>query len=870
MLENENQRGLAHFLEHMCFNGTKNFPSNSLIKELENRGVKFGENINAYTSFDETVYNLSNINVQRSSMVDTALLVLHDWSNFVSLTDKDIDDERGVIREEWRTGNTGNSRVMDTYIKEVYPNNISGNRMPIGSIDVINNFSHQQLRDYYKKWYRPDLQAIIIVGDIDVNDIEARIRRIFSDIPKPVNPAKRAYVSVENNREPIVAIATDPEVNSTQVSLMYKQETVPFAERNSASYLINNIIQGVVTRMINMRFAEISLKSNPPFQGAEAGYGHYMVSISKDAWSTSASAKSGESLNALKAIVRENERMRHFGFKVSELERVKTEFLSQYDLIYNEKEKQQHSEYVGEYVKNFTINEPMPGIEFEYNFVREALSNLTIEKINKVAMSYVTDTNMVIVVSGPKKEGVYTPSKEEILSAINEVKKESITPYEDKVVNKPLLSNLPKGGKVVKTEQAPFGYTKWTLSNGAKVYLKKTDYKKDQILLYGFSEGGSSLFDEKETPNYIVIDEIVPLGGLGEFDPLELSKVLNGKIADVSASVSSSIESVSGEASPKDFETLMKLTFLKFTQPRRDEVAFKNYLSRKKNQLENAELNPMTALSDSIRATLYNHNPLVVKFDKTMLDKVNYEQVLRLYKERFANASDFSFVLTGNVDSDVVKPLVETYLGGLPRTNKTEKWKDRGIRMVEGVKIVDFEKKLSTSKTTIFINYSGKAKYSLESDVLMDFVSSILDFRYTEAIREKEGGSYGVSVNGSIDNKPVEQYTLQVSFDTDPKLKAKLVGIVHAEIKNLIENGPSLEDVNKVKEFKLRKNQEMQIENGYWQSVLSQYLLNKVDYSSSYVKIVQSVTPEMVKNAAKKWLAQGNVVEVMMSPKSDK
>lgn len=867
MLENETQLGLAHFLEHMAFNGSKNFPGGNLVKYLETIGVKFGENVNAYTAFDETVYNISNVPTTRSSIVDSALLVLHDWSNFISLEGKEIDKERGVIREEWRTRNSGSNRVMNAYVKDIFPNSITGNRMPIGSIDIINTFSHQQLRDYYRQWYRPDLQAIIIVGDINVDDIEVRIKSLFADISKPINPAERTYVSIANNHEPLVAIATDVEVNSTSVSLIYKKDVVPFAERNTSTYYLNNIAQSIITTMLNERFVEISRQSNPPFQGASSRYDNFVVSISKDAWSTGASAKSGESLSALKAIVRENERMRRFGFCASELERVKIQFLSYYQSQYNERDKQKHSSYVGDYIKNFTTNEPIPGVEFEYNLVSRVLPTITIDMINKLAMSYVTDTNMVVVVTGPRKDGVFTPSKEDVLAAIAEVKKEAITPYLDKLITKPLLASLPKSGKVVKTEKASFGYTKWTLSNGVKVYLKKTDFKKDQILMFGYSDGGTSLMDIKDRPNYSVINEVVSLGGLGEFDPLDLNKLLSGKIANVSASVGSSNESLNGSASPKYFETLMQLTYLKFTQPRKDEVAFSNFVSRKRNQLENAALNPSTAFSDSIRGTVYNHHPLMSKFDVNMLKQVDYTRVIELYKQRFANAGDFNFIFTGNVEFDVVKSYVETYLGGLPSTGKNEKWKDLGIRMVKGSKTVDFEKVLSVPKTSVFASYSGKATYSIESDVLMKFVSSILNFRYTEAIREKEGGSYGVSVRGSVDIRPIEQYNLQISFDTDPKLKAKLLAIVHREIKSLIENGPSLEDVNKVKEFMLKKNQEMQTENGYWQNALNEYLNNKVDVSSFYMDIVQCVTPFMVQRVAKEWLTQGNVVEVLMSPK---
>ena len=866
VLENESQLGLAHFLEHMAFGGSKNFPSGQLIKYLETIGVKFGENLNAYTAFDETVYNISNVPLIRSTIIDSALLVLHDWSSFVSLEGQGIEKERGVIREEWRTRNTGQFRVMCSLVKDIFPNNILSNRMPIGSIDIINTFSHQEIRDYYKKWYRPDLQAIIIVGDINVDDIEKRIKTIFADIAKPQNPATRTYQQVEDNKEPIVAIATDPEFTASYVSLMFKKDAVAFDRKNTREYYMNNIGQSLITRMMNARLQEIARQSNPPFIGASSSFGKFSVALTKDAWSTNAAVKTGQSLNALRAIARENERMHRFGFNAAELERVKVEVLRSYESYYNEKDKQKNESYVKEYVSHFTVGEPIPGVDYEYEMVKKELPLLSIDVINKMAKELVTDHNMVINVSGPKKDDVYTPTKAEILAAIDEVKKENITAYEYKVVDKPLLSAKPTAGKVVKVEAAPLGYTKWTLSNGAMVYLKKTDYKKDQVIMTAFSKGGTSLFDAKEKHNYSIINEVATLGGIGEFNNDDLRKVLSGKLAGVKASVGGTGESMSGNASPRDFETLMQLTYLYFTQPRADKQEFDNYIAKKKNALITAALNPANAYGDSLRATLYGHNPLVSSYTVEMLEKADYNRIIEMYKERFANAGDFTFLFTGNIDFDMVKPFIETYIGGLPSQKGTEKWKDNGLRMVKGKVTNEFAKDLSVPKTTVFVNYSGKAKYSAETDVLMNFVQAILNFRFTEVIRMQEGGTYGVSVRGSISKIPSPNYSLQISFDTDPKLKARLLELIHQEISALVKNGPSAVDVNKVKEFSMKKFQEMQVENGYWANMMQSYLNDGVDYTSTYAKIVEGVTPEQVQKVAKQWLTQGNVVEVIMNP----
>lgn len=870
ILEEESQRGLAHFLEHMCFNGTKNFPGNSMVKDLEAKGIKFGENLNAYTAFDKTVYNLSSIDVQRSSLIDTALLVLHDWSGFVSLTDKDIDDERGVIREEWRSRNTGDSRVLEESFKQAYPNNITGSRMPIGLIDVINSFSYKELRDYYKKWYRPDLQAVIVVGDIDVNDVEARIKTLFSDIKEPLNPAKRKYVSVENNYEPIVAVATDPEVVKTMVSLVYKKDAVPFTDRNMESYYESGIIQSLISQMINGRYSDVAQQANPPFKGANSSYSSYFVSVTKDAWTTSAAANNGNALEALRAIVRENERMKRLGFSASELERAKSNMLRGYESAYSERNNQRNDTYVKRCIAHFTSNEPMPGIEFEYNLVKKDLSKLTVDMVNSIARSYVTDTNMVVLITGPQKESFKMPSKAEILKAIADIKGEKLAAYEDKMVGKSLLSAIPKGGKVVKTTSAPFGYTRWTLSNGVNVYLKKTNFKEEQVMMYAFSEGGSSVFDIKDRPNYSVINEVAPLGGFGEYSPLELGKVLSGKMAGISANVSGSATTVTGYTTSSDFETLMQLTYLKFTQPRKDDIAFRNYLLRKRNQLENAELNPASAFSDSVLATLYNHNPLAAKFDLKMLEKVSYDKVMNLNKQCFANAGNFSFIFTGAVNPDSVKHLVETYIGGLPASGKKDKWRDKGLRLAKGAKTVEFDKEQSVPKSKVFVSYSGTTKYTLENIVLMSYVSSILNLRYTERIREQEGGTYGVSVSGSIDKRPEKQYGLQIMFDTDPKQKGKLVDIVLDEVRLLVEKGPSAKDISNIKEFMLKKNKEKQTDNAYWQSLMAQYLNDNIDYYTNYISIVQSVTPDKIRKAAQEWFTQGNVIRVIMNSKSEK
>ena len=867
ILEEESQRGLAHFLEHMCFNGTKNFPGNSLIKYLEKIGVKFGENVNAYTALDETVYNLSNVPLTREGILDSALLVLHDWSNFVSLESKDIDDERGVIREEWRTRNTGGYRTMEAGVKEMFANSQYANRMPIGSIDVINNFAYQTIKDYYKKWYRPDLQGIIVVGDIDVDKVEAKIKQLFSDIPAPVNPAFRTRFQVPNNTEPIVSIQTDPEVQQTQIAIYCKHDIVPAEMKTSVNYYFMGVINNLISSMFNARLYELSKSANPPFAGAQGGYGNFFLTPTKDAWSVSTAPRNNNETDlALRAIIRENERMRRFGFTASEFTRAKTDLLRNYETAFNEKDKQKNDAYVNECQAHFINNEPMPGIDFEFDLVNKVLPRLPLEAINKMVQQYVSDTNIVFSITGPKKEGINTPTKEQILNAWKEVKQENITAYVDKVSNKPLIDKKPVAGKIVKEEAKPFGYTQWTLSNGVKVLVKKTDYKKDQVIMSSYSPGGSSLVNDPDYPSSIVVNELSTLGGVGQFSSVELEKMLTGKVVSVGPSVGALNEAISGSASPKDFETMMQLTYLYFTQPRMDKDAFNSWVVRKKNQLENASLNPMNSFVDSVMNIITNKNPRGKRLNLDLLSKVDYNKVMDIYKNRFADASDFTFFFTGNVVPDSIRKSVELYLGGLPSTNRKETFKDRGIYPPKGVVKNNFTKKLQVPKTSVFVAYTGEIPYTLENNILIDYVKSILDIVYTENIREKEGGSYGVSVSSSLSRLPKQRFGFQISFDTDPAKREKLVGIVYDEIKKFIAEGPNEVNLNKVKENLLKTYQEALNENGYWSGVIYNQIINGMDVNTDYEKIVSGTTTAKVRDFAKKIFSQNNIIEVSMSP----
>ncbi|MDP4292671.1 MAG: insulinase family protein, partial [Bacteroidota bacterium] len=602
------------------------------------------------------------------------------------------------------------------------------NRLPIGSIDIINNFPYQDIKDYYKKWYRPDLQGIIVVGDVDVDKVEKKIKTLFADIPKPVNPAQRLRYPVPNNLSPIVSIQTDPEVQQTQLSVYYKHDAVPAEMKSTMSYYIMQVVNDLVSSMFNARLYELSKKPDPPFAGAHGEYGEFIVTPSKDAWSVSVNPRNNnEAETALRAIIRENERMRRFGFTASEFRRAKTELLRNYENAFNERDKQKNDSYINECVQLFLNNEPMPGIEYEYDLVNKVLPDIPLDAINKTAQSFVIDTNVVFTVMGPKKEGVTIPEKDRVLKIWDEVKNEKITPYVDVVADKPLIEKKPVAGKVIKTEQKPFGYSEWILSNGVKVLLKKTDYKKDEVIMNSYSPGGSSLVKDTDLPSVSILNEVIRLGGVGQFNSVELEKMLTGKLVSVGPFVSDLNEGISGNASPKDFKTLMELTYLYFTQPRKDQDAFNSWVVRKKNQLENAAQNPMNSFIDTLTTVITNRNPRGRRFNLDMLSKVDYNKVLEIYKDRFADASDFTFFFTGNIEPDSVKGLIETYLGGLPSTNRKENFKDLGVYPPKGIVKNDFKKKLEVPKSSVFVAYTGEIPYTLEDIVLMEYVESILN-----------------------------------------------------------------------------------------------------------------------------------------------
>ncbi|HRZ97984.1 MAG TPA: insulinase family protein, partial [Paludibacter sp.] len=731
-----------------------------------------------------------------------------------------------------------------------------------------NNFTYQTLRDYYQKWYRPDQQAILVVGDIDVDKIEAKIKTMFADIKAKPNAGERPVYPIIDNEEPIIAIVKDAEARMTRIELEYKHDVMPKEVKLSMQGYAVNVVNNLISMMLGYRIDEITQQADAPFVGANAYYGELVKS--KDAFQLLAVPKEGQELAGLKAILLEAEKMKRFGFTNSELERAKTDLMKSMENAYNDRENQKNRNLVSEYYRHFLSDEVIPGIEWEFNTMKMILPNLPIDAINQVAKSYVTDNNLIVSFTAPEKAEVKIPSEEQIRTAIADTKKAELTAKAEETMNKPLIEKAPKAGKVKKVSQnSSLGTTEWLLSNGVKVVFKPTTFKKDEILLSAYSWGGTSKVKEiADLPSASLAASIVSNNGLGNYSQIELNKVLTGKIASVNPYISQFSEGFSGKSSVADFETMLQLIYLNFTGQRKDDNAYTAMINMYKASLANSASDPRKAFSDSANLMLTNHNPRTVLINLNTIEKVDQDKAMAIFKQRFASAADFTFIFTGNVDmmNDTVKKAICTYLGGLKGKKVIEKISDDNVRKPLGKVNKYFNQEMKVKKASNLIIYSAKIPYDLQSKVTLTTIGSILNIRYLESIREKEGGSYGVGVRGSINNIPIDEAVVLMQFDTDPEKQQKLMGIIHSEVKEIIDNGPRPDDLQKVKENLLKKYEEDLRENGWWQNAVAIYYQDKLNLPDNYKAAVEALTPQLIQSTLKTIADQGNVLEVVMKP----
>ncbi len=866
LLEEDEQNGLAHFLEHMAFNGTENFEGKGIINTLQKNGVEFGRNLNAYTSLDETVYNISEVPTTTEGLLDTCLLILHDWCNYLQLTEEEIDAERGVITEEWRTRRTARSRMFNERIALMMKDSKYTERDVIGSLDVIQNHDYETLRNFYHDWYRTDLQAIAVVGDFDVDEMEAKVKELFSPIPAVENPKERYYVEVPFNEEPIFGLVTDKEATGTSVNVTFKHKPVPKEERGMAYYRLG-MIRKLYEQMLSQRIDEIMQQENPPFTYGYSTYFEYVNNL--DVYYIEAGCKKNEEAVALTTLMTENERVRRHGFTAGELERAKMNYMTHFESSYKQRDKISNDKFAKEYARNYLENEPIPGIAKEWEIVQEFTPTISVEEINALAKEWISYENMVVIVSGPEGEGIEHLSEEQAFGIINEVRNSEIEAYEDEEVATTLMTKIPKGSKLKKTKELPvLKAEEWTLKNGIKVIYRFSDIEKDRIYLSAQSKGGSSLYDLEDLPSAEMMS-MVGNFGLSDFDPNTLSKMLAGKKVKVSPYLGEISEGISGNASPKDAETLFQMLYLSFMDPRFDETVYASLMQQYSTYLENKKNDPKSTIKDSISLITTGHHPRTLLFNQAFLDKVSLEKIEKIYRERFANAADFTFYISGNITKEEVLPFVETYIGGLNTAKGSEKWVDNGVEMPDGVTKKEVTVAMETPKSTVSIKYGdAKMAYSPENILYAKLFSDVLDLRYTEKVREEEGGTYGVGVWASMGQFPESEASLQIKFDCDPEKAKHLTTIIYSELEKIAKEGPTQEDLDKAV-VTSKKNRATSFEkNNFWISAMRAKYWRDIDMvSTSYHEdIVADITPEDIQKFAAELLEKADVVEIMFFP----
>lgn len=866
LLENDEQNGLAHFLEHMAFNGTKNFPGKGIISTLEKYGVAFGRNINAYTSHNETVYNISAVPTTDEKLLDTCLLILHDWSYYLTLDEKEIDEERGVISEEWRTRRNSAFRLRAQTTPVLLKDSKYAVRDVIGSLDVIKNFKPETIREFYRHWYRTDLEAIAIVGDFDVAKMEQKIKEMFSTVPAVENPQERPFYAIPEHDEMYFAVATDKEAQRSMVSITTILPEKNAAEKNTHAYLKEALIQSFYNSMIASRISELMQKGDPPFINAGIGFGGLVRGY--NSYGITAIAKPNQEDVALEAVLTENEKIKRFGFTESELERVKTNMLVGLESAYKEKDKTNNESYIREMQSNFLENEPIVDFEYYYEFAKQVIPTITVAEVSAKAREWNTPKNRVMIISGPSEDAKHL-TQEEAVAILEKVEKADLKAYEDHVRDASLIGEDLPGSKIVKTKKLPqFDAEEWTLANGAKVVFRKADFDKDDVTLTSYSKGGTSLYDIDLLPSASNVGSLVGAYGLGDFDAVTLRKMLTGKMASVSVSVGSLSESVGGKSTPKDFETMLQLLYLRFEKPRFDAEAHEAIMNRNRAAIANQQKNPQKIMQDSLSLIMSDYNPRTLLFNEEYLNKISLEKIEQVYRDRIKDASDFTFFIVGNISADTVKPLIEKYIGSLTSVNRKENWRDNRVRGPKGRTEKVIEIPLETPKATVVTKFSKDMKYNVYHNLCNNILEGVLKLRYTENIREKEGGTYGVSVNAGAVREPYQNYSMTMVFDCDPDRAAQLKSLVYEETEKMMQEGPTAEELHKVVS-NIKKNREQSKQhNRYWlNNIYSEYVTGIKFDPEGYEKMLDKISPKDIRKFAQSLFKGADVVDVVFQPK---
>ncbi|MBP6215313.1 MAG: insulinase family protein [Chitinophagaceae bacterium] len=865
VLEDEDQQGLAHFMEHMNFNGTKRFPKNELVSYLQSIGVEFGADLNAYTSFDETVYMLP-VPTDKPGLVDKGLQILEDWAHNALLDSLEIEKERGVVIEEWRLSRGADERMMKQTLPVQYQGSKYAERLPIGKIESLRNFSHAALKRFYTDWYRPDLQAIIIVGDIDVNDMEQKVKETFGDIPAATAPRKRETFPVPDHTEVLTVVAKDKETAFPSVEVLFKKDPLP--ETTIGDY-VRYMNEMLFTGMLNNRFREVTLKPNPPFVGAGSYYGE-SYARTKDAYQLFANTSDTGMARSLYALMEENRRVLLYGFTPSEFELQKKQIQSFYDRIFNEREKEESYKYADEYAGNFLVNEPIPGIEWEYDFVKQHLSSVTLQDVNNLAAQWITKNNMVVTLNAPEKEGVKIPSAAEVSSVLSAVDIAAIEPYKEKVLATSLIDpGKLKPGKIIssKTDEE-LGTTTIKLANGATVLLKPTNFKNDEILFRAFSKGGHSLVKDADYYSAINAANIVVQSGVGNFSAIDLGNMLKGKNTSLTPTIGTYSEGMSGNTIPKETETLLQLIHLYFTAPKKDAAAFESFKTRQKQLYANIAANPQIYFSGEFQKIMTQNHPRAGALPKpTDFDKINLDRSIQIYKERFSNAGDFTFLFIGSFDEDSIRSLLEKYIGSLPAIAKKETYRDLGIRPPKG-KVDKVITKGEDPKSLVNLVFTVPAVYNTNEAYALLSLGELMNIKLVEQLREEKAGVYGVSAYGGMNRIPYSSSTFNISFPCAPENADTLTAAAIDELRKIIKTGVSAEDLEKIKEQQKRKLEVDIKQNIFWSNNLFDayfYGTNPSDILNKQ-KMIDNLSSKIIQDAAKKYINLNSYIRATLKP----
>lgn len=863
--ENDEQQGLAHFTEHMAFNGTQHFQKNELVNYLQSVGVKFGAHLNAYTGFDETVYML-HLPVKPDSIINKGLLVLEDWAHGMLFDSIEIEKERGVVIEEWRIGQGAEQRMLDQYLPVIFKGSKYAQRQPIGKKEVLENFSKSTIKKFYSDWYRPDLMAIVIVGDIEPLEYEAKIKTIFSVIEKKSNPQPKVNYPIPFHSETLISISTDEEATQNEFVLYYKKPS--HFDSTKADYRLY-LKKQLFAYMINSRFNELTRVPNPPFVNAFSYYGNIGVKTC-DAYITGATVSDTGIITGLKSVLTENEKISRYGFTAPELNRAKKQILSNYEKQFNERDKNESANHASELVRAFIDNEPIPGIEWEFEFAKEQIPGIELEELNQLAKSWISDSNRVLVVTTPEKPGMKKPSEQELLSIVNNANNLNVTPYTEESIDTSLIKSKPKIGKVKKVKYfKATNITQWTLSNGAEVFLKPTNFKDDEILFAAFSHGGQYMYEMNDFYSANYANSIIKESGIGKFDKTSLQKMLSGKNLSLSPYINTVNEGFNGYSSLKDFETLLQLYYLYNTSPRFDSIAFKAFVSRGKALVKNLTSEPTYYYQEKLAMVLNNYHPRTYVIPReTDFDSINPERVPLIFKERFSNASDFKIILVGNFDLTKIKPLVEQWIGSLPSNNKQEKARDLGIRPPTDTLKVNVYKG-ADPKSRVTLVYNKVVEYNAMDDYYLNSLADILDIKLIESLREEKSGVYTLGVQGLMNKYPYSYARFQIVFPCAPNNVDSLVVITINELENIKQKGVDSLVLLKVKETQRRELETNEKTNNYWLSAIqkSLYIGSPLEQIVESASEIENLKSDNLKEVANKYL-NGAYIQVVLYPEN--